>query len=301
MTAPALFAALLLGAGTALLLGELPWFGRRSLPARLRPYAPPTTAGLTATRPASATGAVLGPLVRDLGDRLSRLGGRGPQLETRLLRAGSDLDPARFRLRQLTRGIAAGGAGAAAALALRPGPLASLVVVVGAPVLAVLADEQALDRRARARIRRIQLELPVVAEQLGVLTAAGYSLPAAITRIGQRGRGTVADDLADIGRRIRHGLDERQALLEWQNHLDLPSVRRLVAVLCLHRDTADLGRLISEEARAIRAESHRDVLESIERRAQLVWIPVTVATLVPGLVFLAVPFVAAIREVTGGP
>ena len=70
-------------------------------------------------------------------------------------------------------------------------------------------------------------------------------------------------------------------------------------MLHLHGDAGDLGALIAEEARSIR-EAHRDLLESIERRAQLVWIPVTVATLVPGLIFLAVPFMSAMAQVTGG-
>ena len=32
------------------------------------------------------------------------------------------------------------------------------------------------------------------------------------------------------------------------------------------------------------------------RRAQLVWIPVTIATLVPGVLFMAIPFIAAMRN-----
>jgi hypothetical protein len=39
----------------------------------------------------------------------------------------------------------------------------------------------------------------------------------------------------------------------------------------------------------------RELIEQIERRAQQVWIPVTVATLVPGAVLLAVPFLEALR------
>ena len=35
-------------------------------------------------------------------------------------------------------------------------------------------------------------------------------------------------------------------------------------------------------------------METIERRAQQVWIPVTVATLLPGAIFMAVPFVSAL-------
>ena len=81
--------------------------------------------------------------------------------------------------------------------------------------------------------------------------------------------------------------------------MGVDAVHRLVAVLRLNGDTGDLGSLVAEEARAVRAEAHRELLETIERRSQLVWIPVTVATLVPGLLFLAVPFVSAMSQVAG--
>ena len=80
----------------------------------------------------------------------------------------------------------------------------------------------------------------------------------------------------------------------------MPSVDRLVAVLALNREAADLGRLIADEARTDRAEVHRELIETIERRSQQVWIPVTVATLVPGVLFLAVPFIEAMRLFTSG-
>jgi FAD/FMN-containing dehydrogenase len=70
---------------------------------------------------------------------------------------------------------------------------------------------------------------------------------------------------------------------------------RLTAVLALNREAGDLGRLVSDEARNIRRDAHRQLVETIERRAQTVWIPVTVATLVPGALFLAVPFTDALR------
>ena len=57
---------------------------------------------------------------------------------------------------------------------------------------------------------------------------------------------------------------------------------------------------MAEEARTDRAEVHRELIETIERRGQQVWIPVTVATLVPGVLFLAVPFVEAMRLFTSG-
>ena len=65
------------------------------------------------------------------------------------------------------------------------------------------------------------------------------------------------------------------------------------------RARGDDGDLISAEARTTRREVHRELEELIERRGQQVWIPVTVATLVPGVIFMAVPFVDAMNKLTG--
>ena len=95
--------------------------------------------------------------------------------------------------------------------------------------------------------------------------------------------------------RIRQGLSEVDALREWAALADVDALSRLVAVLAMNREAGDLGRLVSEEARSIRRAVQRELIEQIERRAQQVWIPVTVATLVPGAVLLAVPFIEALR------
>jgi tight adherence protein C len=94
---------------------------------------------------------------------------------------------------------------------------------------------------------------------------------------------------------VRQGLTEVEALREWADVADVDALRRLVGVLALNRQAGDLGRLIGDEARAIRRDVHRELIETIERRGQQVWVPVTVAALVPGVIFLAVPFVEALR------
>jgi len=38
----------------------------------------------------------------------------------------------------------------------------------------------------------------------------------------------------------------------------------------------------------------RELVETIEKRGQQVWIPVTVATLAPGVVFIGIPFTSAL-------
>ena len=94
------------------------------------------------------------------------------------------------------------------------------------------------------------------------------------------------------------GVEEAAALREWSDIAGVPALDRLLSVLALNREATDLGSLITVEARATSAEVHRELIEQLERRAQQVWIPVTVATLVPGVLFLAVPFLEAVRLFT---
>ena len=91
---------------------------------------------------------------------------------------------------------------------------------------------------------------------------------------------TQADDLTVVVNRIGLGLSESDALREWAEVAKVDGVDRLVGVLALHTEAAALGRLVTVEARQARRELHRRTIEAIERRAQQVWVPVTVATVV---------------------
>jgi F0F1-type ATP synthase membrane subunit c/vacuolar-type H+-ATPase subunit K len=85
------------------------------------------------------------------------------------------------------------------------------------------------------------------------------------------------------------------ALGEWADLVEVDALDRFVSVLALNREATDLGRLIAEEARSIRRDVQRELVERMEARGQQVWIPVTVATLVPGVIFIAIPFMQALR------
>ncbi len=302
MSRSLLFAAALAWAGATLLLGRVRWFRRPPLAERIRPYL--TGAGTPVERPANwsldAFREVLGPLARSIGARLSRLFGVSEELAVRLERVHSPLDVTGFRLRQLGWVVSALGLALLGVVAVRPPATVTLFAVLGLPLLAFLLVEQDLARRSTAWQRRLFLELPVVTEQLGMLLSAGYSLGAALARLSRRSDGAIAQDLRRVVGRTRQGISEEQALGEWARLAAVPSVDRLVAVLALNREAADLGRLMADEARTDRAEVHRELIETIERRGQQVWIPVTVATLVPGVLFLAVPFIEAMRLFTSG-
>ena len=288
---------LALWAGATLLLSTTRWFSRLPLSERLRPYAVGgmASSGRTGLLSIESFRDAVGPLSRAIGTRLAKLLGVAEDLEVRLSRIHSPLDATGFRIRQIGYALAAFAMAALGTIALRPPVPIALLFLVGAPLLAFLLLEQQLAAASKAWQRRVFLELPVVAEQLAMLLSAGYSLTAAMNRVSRRGRGACARDLARVLRRIRQGLSDIEALREWGAVAQVDAVDRLIPVLALNREASDLGRLLSEEARGIRRDVQRELTELVERRGQQVWIPVTVATLVPGVIFLSVPFITALQ------
>ena len=295
MTRLTALSALAAVAGLTLLFSEISWFNRVSHVERLAPYQP----GSRRTRPGGILSVasfrdVIGPLSRAVGERSARMLGFDEDLQVRLVRVHSSLDVTGFRVRQLGLAASAMGVGTLTAVALAPRPALSAVLVLGSPVLAFLAVEQRLAAASKAWQRRIFLELSVVTEQLGMLISVGWSLGAAIGRIAERGSGACSQDLIRVQARMRQGLSETDALREWATLACVDELDALIAILALNRETADLGRLISDEARSIRREAQRELIETIERRTQQVWIPVTVAALVPGVLLMGVPFIDAL-------
>jgi tight adherence protein C len=283
--------------GTTLALSEMRWFARRPLADRLRPYtataAPaPARAGLLSFE---SFRDVVGPASQAIGERLSRLFGVSEELSIRLTRVHSQYDVTAFRMRQLGTSIAALLCAGVLGAALHPPLVVGVLLLFGAPLLAFLVLEQQVASRSAAWQRRLFLELPVVAEQLAMLLSSGYSLGAALNRLSRRGDGACAEDLRRVMSRSRQGLTELEALREWAALARVDALDRLIPVLALHSEAADLGRLISDEARSIRRDVQRELVETMERRSQSVWIPVTVATLVPGVILLAIPFTQALK------
>jgi hypothetical protein len=283
--------------GSTLILSQVRWFARGPLVMRLLPY-------VRSRRPMPERGtafsvesvaSLVAPFARRAGERIARLVGIEEDLATRLARIHSEVDPTSFRVRQVGYAVLAVAVAGPASLGLGFPPPAAVVVLLVAPLLGFLGPEQQLASRSDRWKRRLFLELPVVTEQLGMLLRAGWSLSGALGRIAERGTGSVAADLTRVCQRIRQGVPETTALREWAALARVPAVDRLVPVLALNRETSDLGRLIAEEARSLRRDVHRELVEHVERRNQQVWIPVTVAALVPGVLFMTIPFVEALR------
>lgn len=269
-------------AGSAMILNSLPWFRQRSWTTFI--------AGRNADRVDTS-------LQRNIDAFWALMGQRETAaIRLRCIHAGQTV--ADFRLRQLLIGLAAFAVGIGLSISgIFPGFL-SAIFAVGLPALAILIVEDNLTRAMRRWQRTTERQLPVVTEQLALLLASGVGLTSAIERLARRSTGPMGSDLTVVAVRVRQGVELDDALREWAERVDVASVHRLVRVLLMHRVAADLSSLLTHQIELARSSERELLIEQLEKRSQQIWVPVAVATLLPGMILVAIPFVSALDALT---
>lgn len=171
-------------------------------------------------------------------------------------------------------------AGAGVATALLATPLASafplrlaLVALPTSAVAGFLAPDLILSRRARRRTQRATLELADTLDLLRVAVAAGLPTHRALTEVGRRHRGLVADELRATADRLDLGLPHTAALSALERSLPLPAIAQLTAAISrAERHGTPLAptlTAIATESRATRARTLQNRAARAAPRIQL--------------------------------
>lgn len=301
MIAWAIACGVVLGLGLWTVASLAPRMSRPRLARRIAPYLTDVSAfareSLTPPPPGPLpiVGVLLAPgLAR--GQRvLDRLLGGSEVTARRLRQSGSPLNLAAFRSRQLLWCLAGSALGIAVALAAQL-PIPARVGIVGvAGIGGLLLPDQLLQRSARARLARLDAELPVVLEFLTLCLSAGEGVLDALRRVSRVSHGELAGELSGVVASVGTGLPFGQTLAALARDLELPAFTRCVDQLlgALDRGTplADVFRAQAQDARD---EAKRSLLETagakeIGMLVPLVFLilPVTIAfAIFPGIIVL---------------
>jgi tight adherence protein C len=270
-------AAALAAAGGGLLIGSLPFGGRRRRSAALA--GPPLVRAL----------------VR-LGARLRPAGTHAPHdLEARIAAAGAPggLGPRELMGAKLAA-AAAGGLASAALSTAAPGRLA-LVLAVAGPIGGFLAPDLWLARRAAERAREVRRELPALLDLLRVSVEAGRSLPEALREVGARTGGPLALEWRAVGRRVALGVPLESALNGMTQRLPLVEVHALVSALDrARRHGAPLADTLAAQARDARFALARRAREEAARAGPKIQLVVALLLVPSVLLLVAAALVAAL-------
>jgi tight adherence protein C len=231
-------------------------------------------------RPGRAVG-----LLRGIGRRLGRLAPPA-DLPDRLAAAGLAPRVAPGDVMAIKGGAAlvAFVLGLPLAAAL-PGRLPWLCALA-APLSGFLAPDHWLRRRARARGRAMDAELPDLLDLLVVALEAGLPLTRALGEVGRRATGLLAREWRAAAAQAALGIPLDEALEELGRRCPAPGMPALVAVLRRGaRHGAPLAATLAAQAAEVRSARARRMREDAARAAPKIQLVVALG-LVPSVLLL---------------
>ena len=280
------FGAVALGVlGVLTLLGSLPRPARRHREAAARGSpAPRLLRGLAALGRRGSTA----PAPRDLEDRIAAAGRPGGVGSREVMAA------------KVSAAVVGAAAGAMPSAAM-PGRL-GIALIVLAPAAGFLAPDLWLGRRAAQRARAVRRELPVLLDLLRVTVDAGASLTAAMSEVGARSRGPLAQEWRAVGREAALGVPLADALEAMRHRLPQPEVRAMVGALDrARRHGAPLGLTLAAQARDSRLAARRAVGEEAAKAGPKIQLVVALLLVPSVLLMVAAGLVAALLDSGGLP
>jgi hypothetical protein len=98
---------------------------------------------------------------------------------------------------------------------------------------------------------------------------------------------------------IRRGANPGRALGLVASQYRLDGLDHLIRLLEANYSSPELPALLDEQSRSFRRRQQLELTEKLAKRAQAVWIPVSVAALVPGIIFVMIPLISALHAIAG--
>jgi tight adherence protein C len=287
-----------LGVGICLLLSLAPRVSAPSLARRVAPYIRDVTDPL-GLGPAPSPAPALRETMRDAARRAAGALGGAAALAKRLEQADWPLDATAFRTRQLLwalGGLIAGGLLVVVlALAGRFTPIAAVVPPVSAVIAAMFYDAR-LGWAARARMRRVEEELPTVLDFLSLCLAAGEGILDSLRRVGEVGSGELTAELRRAVLAVGTGESLSDALLHLARRTQVPALGRAIdqVVAALERG-APLAQVLQAQASDAREDAKRVLIEQAGRKEIVMLIPLVFLILPLSVLYAVFPGVFMLR------
>lgn len=145
--------------------------------------------------------------------------------------------------------------------------------------------------KRRRRTERLNFALTPFLQQVRLKITSGNSLQKALASATNAGN----QDIEYLQNLLRSGMDIERSSRLWLDDFQAPGKQRLADLWSTKTTTSEILTLIEDILKWLDSEQRFYLTSEIERRNQLVWIPVTVAVLLPGMIFIAIPLEATLR------
>lgn len=285
------------GVGLCLTVSVAPRWGAPSLARRIGPYIRDVTDPRGLTRIALSG---RGPSVwADVQRRVARVTGGAPSIERRLRQAGWVMDAGAFRGRQLmwtAMGVGAGGILITALAVTGRGGTAMWILPPVAGAIGAFACGAVLTRAARARVARIEEELPTLLEFLALCLSAGEGILDSLRRVGDVGVGDLTGEVRSVVLAVGTGSPLAESLSMLARRLDVAALSRSIDHLVAAIDRgAPLAHVLHAQALDARENAKRGLLERAGRKEIAMLLPLVFLILPLSVLFAVFPGIFMLR------
>lgn len=157
-----------------------------------------------------------------------------------------------------------------------------------------------IDHRSTRIGRTLGATLTELVELTSILVNSGRSVNSALRRVAQDDAHPWSPHLRNVLSAADRGGIVGEELVKLANVVDVPNFERFAELVRLHVNTPELGQLLHAELSTLRRNRHLKLVETLEIRSQLVWIPVSIAILIPGTILLAIPLINSLKFFSAG-
>lgn len=176
-----------------------------------------------------------------------------------------------------------------------PGRL-PLLAALALPVAGFLAPDAWLRRRARARGRAMELELPDVLDLLRVALQAGLPLGRGLAEVARRDPGTLAREWRRAATELELGVARDRVLEDLRRRCPAPGMPALVSALQrAARHGAPLAQTLAAQAREARSARARRIREDAARAAPKIQLVVALLLVPSVLLLVAAALLSALQ------
>ncbi len=287
------------GVGVCLLFSLAPRWGAPSLARRIAPYIRDVTDPRGLTPALDGPGADLAGLWRRVQERVAVAAGGSASVDRRLHQAGWAMDAAAFRGRQLAwaiAGVAIGGIAVVALVLLGRASGAAVLLPPLAGVIAAVAYDARLTQAARARVGRIQEELPTVLEFLALCLSAGEGILDSLRRVSDVGAGELTGELRGVVLAVGTGSSLSESLSRLSARLEISALSRSLDQLIAAIDRgAPLAHVLHSQALDAREDAKRGLIERAGRKEIYMLVPLVFLILPLSVLFAVFPGIFMLR------
>lgn len=229
-----------------------------------------------------------------------KLGSTAVSVTDRLDALSSKTTLERFRLQQFLAGIAGVTAMTLVTFAIAAARPVSILQWIVMMLIGFVAGAMVFDRiltvRVNAISRKVSSQVADAAELLALSVSAGESVPAALRRVQQIVGPELATQLGATLEDIDNGASVTRALGKLRRTTRSPQLGRLLDTLVASMERgAPLATTLREQARDLRDEARRALMESGGKREVAMLLPVVFIILPVTVVFALYPGLVALR------